>query len=59
MQRVKVTQIKSIIDRPLRQKNTVKALGLNRLNSTVEHNLTPQIMGMLSKVQHLLKIENI
>ncbi len=59
MSKVRITQIKSIIDKPLRQKKTVSALGLKKLNSTVEHELTPQVKGMLNKVSHLLLIENI
>ena len=59
MPKVKITQIKSTIDKPSRQKKTVSALGLSKLNSTVEHELTPQIQGMLNKVNHLIKIEQI
>jgi large subunit ribosomal protein L30 len=59
MPKVKITQIKSTIDKPSRQKKTVSALGLCKLNSTVEHELTPQIQGMLNKVNHLIKIEQI
>jgi large subunit ribosomal protein L30 len=59
MPKVKITKIKSTIDKPLRQKNTVEALGLSKLNSSVEHELTPQIQGMLNKVNHLIKIEQI
>ncbi len=59
MPKVKITQIKSTIDKPLRQKKTVTALGLSKLNSSVEHQLTPQLQGMLNKVNHLIKIEQI
>lgn len=57
METIKVTQVKSAINRPERQKRTLKALGLGKLNRTVEHNATPQIMGMVNKVQHMLRIE--
>lgn len=57
MSRIKITQIKSIIDRPLRQKMTMKALGLRKMHQTVEHTDTPQIRGMVNKIQHLVKFE--
>ncbi len=57
MATIKITQIKSAINRPKRQKLTLQALGLGKLNKTVEHNDTPQILGMINKVQHLLRIE--
>jgi len=55
--RVKVTQVKSLIDRSKRQKATMKALGLNKINKSVEHELTPQINGMIEKIKHLVKVE--
>lgn len=55
--RVKVTQLKSLIDRSKRQKATMQALGLNRINKSVEHELTPQINGMIEKIKHLVKVE--
>ena len=58
MAKIKITQVKSSINRPKRQKLTLQALGLGKLNRTVEHEATPQIMGMVNKVQHLLKIED-
>ncbi|HMN33421.1 MAG TPA: 50S ribosomal protein L30 [Chitinophagaceae bacterium] len=58
MSKIKITQIKSSIDRPERQKATLKALGLNKIDQTVEHEATPQILGMVKKVQHLVKTEN-
>jgi len=57
MAKIKVTQVKSAINRPKRQKLTLQALGLGKMNRTVEHEATPQIMGMINKVQHLLKVE--
>lgn len=59
MKKLKITQIRSIIDRPERQKRKIKALGLGRPNYTVIHNDTPQIRGMIRKVNFLLKVEEI
>ncbi len=59
MKKIKVTQIRSAIGRPKDQKATIEALGLRRLNHTVEHNATPQILGMVAKVNHLIKVEEI
>jgi large subunit ribosomal protein L30 len=58
MGKVKITQIKSTIDRPKRQKETMKALGIRKMHQTVEHEATPQILGMIAKVQHLVKVDN-
>jgi large subunit ribosomal protein L30 len=57
MANVKITQIKSVIDRSKKQKETIKALGLRKVNQTVEKVLTPQIEGMINKVSHLVKVE--
>lgn len=59
MAKIKITQVRSAIDRPQRQKDTVKALGLKKMNQTVEHEATPQILGMVKKISHLVKVENI
>jgi large subunit ribosomal protein L30 len=59
MAKVKVKQVKSGIDRPLDQKRTLVALGLRKMNHTVEHEATPQILGMIRKVSHLVTVENI
>jgi large subunit ribosomal protein L30 len=59
MATIKVTQVKSIIDRPKKQKDTIKALGLRRMNHTVEKEATPQIIGMVKKVSHLVKVEGL
>lgn len=56
MAKIKVKQIKSGIDRPARQKRTLIALGIRKMNQTVEHEATPQIMGMIDKVRHLVEI---
>ncbi|HRN58234.1 MAG TPA: 50S ribosomal protein L30 [Agriterribacter sp.] len=57
MAKIKITQVKSIIDRSERQKKTMAALGLKKINATVEVEATPQILGMVSKVNHLVKVE--
>ncbi len=57
MAKIKVTQIRSRINRPKNQKLTLDALGLTRNQKTVEHEDTPQIMGMINKVKHLVKVE--
>lgn len=59
MSKLKITQVKSGIDRPERQKRTLKALGLRRLNSSVEVEVNPQIQGMITKVLHLVKVEEV
>ncbi|HKB86780.1 MAG TPA: 50S ribosomal protein L30 [Ignavibacteriaceae bacterium] len=59
MSKLKITQIRSIIDRPQRQKLTIEALGLGRPNWVKIHNDTPQIRGMVNKVIHLVKVEEI
>jgi large subunit ribosomal protein L30 len=56
MSKIKITLVKSAIDRPERQKLTLKALGLNKLNSTKEVEATPQILGMVRKVEHLVTV---
>lgn len=58
MAKVKLTQVRSSIDRSKRQKATLVALGLRRINHSVEHEVTPQIAGMIRKVSHLIKVEN-
>jgi large subunit ribosomal protein L30 len=59
MAKIKITQIKSVIDRPERQKLTLKALGLKKLHATKEVEATPQILGMVEKVHHLVKVEEL
>jgi large subunit ribosomal protein L30 len=56
MKKIKVTQVRSVIDRPERQKRTMVALGLNKMNASVEVEATPQILGMVRKVNHLIKV---
>lgn len=59
MAKLKVTQIRSTIDRKEPQKRTIKALGLGRIRRTVIHNDTPQIRGMIRAVNHLVTVEEI
>ena len=59
MKKLKITKIKSVIDRPERQERTMQALGLGKLQSTVEVEATPQILGMVRKVNHLIKVEEV
>lgn len=58
MAKVVITQTRSAINRPKNQKLTIKALGLGKLNRSVEKELTPQIAGMIRKVDHLVSVEN-
>lgn len=55
--KLKITQLRSVIDRLENQKRTIKALGLGRPNYSVVHTDTPQIRGMIRKVVHLVKVE--
>ncbi len=57
MSKIKITQVKSAIDRSKRQKATLLALGLRKISQTREYEETPQIMGMIKKVAHLVKTE--
>ena len=57
--KVKLTQVKSTIDRSKRQKATMQALGLRKMNQCVEHEATPQILGMVEKVSHLITVEHL
>ena len=59
MKKIKITQVKSGIDRSERQKQTLIALGLRIINATIEVEATPQILGMVNKVSHLVKVEEI
>jgi len=59
MKKIKITQIKSVIDRSERQKRTMLALGLKKINASVEVEETPQIRGMVTKVNHLVKVETV
>ncbi len=59
MAKIKITQIKSGIDRSERQKQTLIALGLRKINASREVEATPQILGMVNKVNHLIKVEQL
>jgi len=59
MAKVKITLVRSTIKKSARQKRTVAALGLRKLNQTVEKELNPAIQGMINAVKHLLKVEYI
>ncbi len=57
MAKIKVTKVKSAINRTKRQKLTLEALGLKKIGQTVEHENTPNILGMVNKVSHLVSVE--
>jgi large subunit ribosomal protein L30 len=57
MAKIKITQVKSAIDRSRKQKDTLLALGLRKINQTVEKETSPQIEGMVRKVSHLISVE--
>ena len=59
MAKIKVTKVKSAINRSKRQKLTLLALGLRKIGQTVEHEDTPNILGMVKKVNHLVSVEEI
>lgn len=56
MTTIKIKQVRSAIKRPKNQKATIKALGLKKLNQVVEKEATPQILGMVKSVQHLVEV---
>ena len=57
MAKIKVTKVRSAINRTQNQKRTLEALGLKKIGQTVEHDDTPNILGMVSKVKHLVSVE--
>ena len=57
MSTIKITQVRSAINRTEKQKRTLVALGIRKMNQTVEHEATPQIEGMVRVVQHLVRVE--
>ena len=59
MGKIKVTQVKSAIKKPKRQKLTLEALGLRKLHQTIEVEGTPQVRGMVAKVSHLVVVEEV
>ncbi|HLN74896.1 MAG TPA: 50S ribosomal protein L30 [Prolixibacteraceae bacterium] len=59
MAKIKITQVRSKIGSDKTQKATLIALGIKKLNRSVEHEVTPQIMGMINKVKHLVSVEEV
>ncbi len=59
MARIRVTQIKSKIGQPENQKRILAALGIKKMHQTVEHDDSPQVMGMVNKLKHLVKVEKL
>lgn len=59
MGKIKITQVKSAIKKPVRQKRTLEALGIRKLHQTIEVEATPQILGMVNKVSHLVVVEEV
>jgi large subunit ribosomal protein L30 len=59
MGKIKITQVKSAIKKPVRQKRTLEALGIRKLHQTIEVEATPQILGMVQKVLHLVEVEEV
>ena len=59
MSKIKVTQVKSSIKRLQNQKRTLEALGLKRIGQVVEHENTPNILGMIDRVKHLVSVEEV
>lgn len=58
MAKIKIKQVKSRINRPARQKKTLDALGLRKMNKVVEVEATPQVLGMINQVRHLVEVTN-
>jgi large subunit ribosomal protein L30 len=59
MAKIRITQVRSRNGKSERQKRTLDALGIRKLNHSVEHEATPQILGMVRKISHMVKVENI
>ncbi len=59
MPKLKITQVRSVIRRPQPQKRTMAALGLRRMHQSVVHGDTPQIRGMIKRVHHLVRVEEV
>ena len=57
MGKIKITQVKSSIKRPQNQKRTLEALGLKKIGQVVEHDSTPNILGMVNVVEHLVNVQ--
>ena len=59
MAKIRVTKVRSVIKRPQNQKRIMESLGLHKMNQTVEHDDTPNILGMINKVNHLVSVETV
>jgi len=59
LNKIKITQVKSGIGSPKNQKQTLIALGITKMNHSVVQNATPQILGMVKKIRHLVKVEDV
>jgi len=59
MAKIKITQRRSLINRPQDQKDTMKALGLGKINRSVEKETSPQLLGMVNKIKHLVTVEEL
>ena len=59
LKKIVITQTKSTISQTLRQKRTISALGLGKINRSVEKELSPQVAGMISKVNHLIEVKEV
>lgn len=59
MAKIRITQVRSVISRPKKQKATITALGLGKINRTVEKESCPEIMGMVNVVKHLVSVEEV
>ncbi|MCQ2275675.1 MAG: 50S ribosomal protein L30 [Bacteroidales bacterium] len=59
MKKIKITQVKSAVDRCTRQKRSLEALGLRKMHQTVEHEATPQILGIVDSIKHLVTVEEL
>lgn len=59
MGKIKITQVRSSIKRPQNQKRTLEALGLKKIGQVVEHDSTPNILGMVKIVEHLVNVQQL
>ncbi|MBR4136564.1 MAG: 50S ribosomal protein L30 [Bacteroidales bacterium] len=59
MKKIKITQVRSAVGRPIRQKRSLESLGLHKMHQTVEHEATPQIVGIVNAVKHLVTVEEL
>lgn len=57
--KIKITQVRSAVDRPARQKRSLQSLGLRKMHQTVEHEATDQILGIVDAVKHLVSVEEL